>query len=211
MRQQLIKTFYAYCGFLLLVSTSTIIESCDPIDCNVTPIQFELVSFSADWVRIVGEGPLNSQVDTFQIESYQPTSQGIRFDSLAIRTVNVIEGISLNRDANANWGFNSLMACSPATTYDALEDIEIISDADYDADHPAGSNLNDLISIRRVNFKEGLLIPAVIIGFEVDNQDLLLTFDQGPVESLSHKLSITYVMLDGRRLSQNLAEVIIRP
>ncbi|MEQ9301741.1 MAG: hypothetical protein RIF33_24385 [Cyclobacteriaceae bacterium] len=211
MRKQLIKTCYAYLGLILLVGTSSIIESCESVDCDAQPIQFTLVSFSADWVRITGEVPLNNQVDIYEIEFYQPSSQGIRFDSLGIRTANVIDGISLNSDTKANWGINSLVACSPPLSYAALEDIEIISDAGYDAGHPAGSNLNDIISIRRATFKEGLPIPSVILGFEVDSQDLLFTFDKAPDESLSHNLSITYVLLDGRRLSQGLEGVVVLP
>jgi hypothetical protein len=106
---------------------------------------------------------------------------------------------------------NSAYACSPAVIYDALENIEIISDVEYDATHPAGTNLNDLILIRRSPFKEGLPIPAVILGFEVDNQDLLFTFDKAPLEAASHNLVITYVLLDGRRLTQNLPAVQILP
>lgn len=203
------KFLYSYIGLMTLVVVGSIIESCGSVDCDADPVQFRLVSFTADWVRITGEVAFNDQVDLYEIESYQPSSVGIRFDSLAIRTANTIDGISLNRDTKAGWGLNSLMACSPATSFDALEDLEIISDTDFDAAHPAGTNLNDIISIRRATFKEGLPIPSVIQGFEVDSQDLLLTFDKAPDESLSHDLMITYLMLDGRRLSQGLEGVVI--
>ncbi|MEQ8715472.1 MAG: hypothetical protein RIC80_20805 [Cyclobacteriaceae bacterium] len=205
------KFLYSYVGLMLLVVVGSIIESCGSVDCDAEQVQFRLVSFSADWVRITGEVAFNDQVDLYEVESYQPSSEGIPFDSLAIRTANTIDGISLNRDTKGSWGLNSLMACSPATSFEALEDVEIISDINYDAAHPAGTNLNDIISIRRATFKDGLPIPSVILGFEVDNQDLLFTFDKAPDQSLSHNLSITYVLLDGRRLSQSLAEVLIVP
>ncbi len=205
------KFLYSYVGLMLLVVVGSIIESCGSVDCDAEPVQFRLVSFSADLVRITGEEAFNDQVDLYEIESYQPSSTGIRFESLAIRTANVIDGISLIRDTKAGWGLNPLMACSPNTSFDALEDIEIISDTDYDAAHPAGTNLHDIISIRRATFKDGLPIPSVILGFEVDNQDLLLTFDKAPDASLSHNLSITYALLDGRRLSQSLEGVVITP
>lgn len=211
MRKQLIKTCYAYLGLILLVATSSIIESCGSVDCDATPVQFTLVSFSADWVRITGEVPLNGQVDVYEYEAYVPSTQGVRFDSLAISTSNTINGISLHENSKGHWGINASIACSPVTSFAALEDIEIISDVDYDAAHPAGTDLNDIISIRRAPFKEGLPIPSVILGFEVDSQDLLFTFDKAPDESLSHNLSITYVLLDGRRLSQDLLEATILP
>ncbi len=205
------KFLYSYVVLMLLVVVGSIIESCGSVECDAEPVQFRLVSFSADLVRITGEEAFNDQVDLYEIESYQPSSVGIRFDSLAIRTANTIDGISLNRDTKAGWGLNFLMACSPSTSFEALEDVEIISDTDYDAGHPAGTNLHDIISIRRATFKDGLPIPSVILGFEVDNQDLLFTFDKAPDQSLSHNLSITYVMLDGRRLSQGLETTNIKP
>lgn len=213
--QRLVARWYkclcSYVGLMMLLVVGSIIPSCGSVDCDVKPVRFRLVSFAADWVQITGEVALNDQVDIYEIASYQPSSGGIQYDSLAIRTANVIEGISLNSANKADWGLNPLMACSPATSFDTLEDIEIISDNDYDAAHPAGTNLNDIISIRRATFKDGLPIPAVILGFEVDDQDLLFTFDKAPDQSLSHNLSITYVLLDGIKLSQALPEIVIQP
>lgn len=205
------KVGYSVVGLVTIVGLGAIVESCGSVDCDPAPSRFELVSFSSDWVRITGEEPFNDQVDLYQIESYQPTEDGISYDSLAIRTMNNVRSISQASETIGSWFINSAMACTPALEFEPLEDIEIISDADYDASHPAGTDLNDIISIRRDRFKEGLPIPSVISGFQVDTQDLLFTFDSAPTEVSSHNLTITYVMFDGTRLTQSLIEVMIRP
>lgn len=111
--------------------------------------------------------------------------------------------------------------------------LDIVSDADYDASHPAGSSLGDLLNIETYSAKEILESgynmdlctgPSVNFGVPV-NESLAqfssqyrkliagffsIGFDKAPAATSVHRFTLTYTDEDGRTLSAVTSPVKIK-
>ncbi|MEQ9219368.1 MAG: hypothetical protein RLO17_15060 [Cyclobacteriaceae bacterium] len=163
-------------------------QGCGP-DCG--PINLMIRDFEAIPVKMI---VANSGVVIWDpIEEQTPAP---RFDSLII--VNYLltkEVLVSERQSYAAY------ACDPLVHYlDEVEDIRILSDQDYDQDHPKGANLNSLCVFGANNNLPTLSTKDFI---EQINQDglgsyhFLMAFTEAPESSNSHNISIEVKLKSG--------------
>jgi hypothetical protein len=182
-----------------------VIQSCD--SCDDGPFNFRLVAIEGEVKKITGIELLGSyQTPYYTFETYITRINGIRYDSIGIDISNTIELLAYDTKANF---FNSAFACSPATNYDLLADITIISSEDYIESYPAGSDLKEIMSIRQGYQLQGGYIPTYLSNAELTEGNQFLTFEFPPSQTKTHDITITYKLFDGREFKVLIQELKI--
>ena len=182
---------------ILLVFT---FQGCGP-DCG--PINLMIRDFEAIPVKMIR---INSNVVFWDhIEEQTPVP---RFDSLII--VNYLYSKEVLVSKEQPYG---AYACDPVVHYlDEIEDIRILSDQDYDQDHPKGTDLNLLCVFGAYNNQPALSKSDFI---EQINQDglgsyhFLMAFTTAPENTSSHNVSIEVELKSGESLSHVIEDLVI--
>lgn len=186
---------------------SAITPSCE--SCNEGPFNFKLVSIAADVKKISGIELVGSQqVAYYTTETYVAQTNGIRYDSIGIDLFHTIELLSY--DTRINF-LNAAFACSPATNYQQLADMQIMSSENYSEGYPAGSDLKELMTIRQGYQLQGRYILAFLSNAELTEENLFFTFEFPPSQTKIHDITITYRLLDGREFNVFVPGLKISP
>jgi hypothetical protein len=178
-----------------------LIQSCD--SCDDGPFNYRLVSIAGEVKRINGIELLGSyQTAYYTVGPYVPQTNGLRYDSIGLDILNSVELIAYSEKADF---FNSSFACSPATNFESLADMTIISSEDYVDSYPAGTDLSEIMTIREGYQLQGNSIPTYLSNAELREGNLFLTFEFPPSQNSVHDITIMYKLFDGREF-----EVIIQ-
>lgn len=175
-------------------------QGCGP-DCG--PINLMIRDFEAIPVKMI---VANSGVVIWDpMEEQTPAP---RFDSLII--VNYLLTKEVLVSERQSYG---VYACDPLVHYlDEVEDIRILSDQDYDQDHPKGANLNSLCVFGANNNLPALSTKDFI---EQINQDglgsyhFLMAFTEAPESSNSHNISIEVKLKSGETHGHVVEDLVL--
>lgn len=136
----------------------------------------------------------------------------IRFGDLSLATVlnTTLTDCARNSD-NSTWDFsfvNTAYACTPPIQnldfQGAVKEVQIFADRDYDADHPAGSNIIDVFEKRDSNLNTAA--PSNYKKYQwLHYYDLVKI----PAKRDTFQFTIRYVMNDSRVLQSNTKRIIV--
>ncbi len=117
-------------------------------------------------------------------------------------------------------GSGSLMACSPIPpgykgSKETITAFKVVSSADYDTSHPAGSNLADILKIRIKDYLSSDIdavqgLDAYLATNPQPVQFYTLLFTKAPETNKKHTFTITYKQSDGTEFTINTNELIFR-
>lgn len=176
-------------------------SACDECDTEVNKLR--ITTFEPSLVKINGIEILQSGDSIYNTITYTIDSNGIRFDELGISIYNNLESFS----RNFNFPFvNSAFACEPVFYFYGVDSIFIYSDQRYDSNHPAGSNLRDIVKLSNSSsIKEST-------EKDVQGSTCFLNFKSAPENNKSHIFTIVYRLSNGNKTSSVLPKIkILRP
>lgn len=159
MRQKIILIFSAYFTILIIG-----LIACDEInDCGPFPNKFKVVGL--DWVNY--KAIYSDTADTKLVLSYIDNDSEI-FNEYSIFIAPRQETYFAQN--SMDWNFSliqSAYACSPVipTTDEKIDSVVILSQKDFDANHPAGTDLSDLFEIVVLDNANGIYYEK----FEMEN------------------------------------------
>lgn len=187
-------------GSALYISSSVII-SCDD-NCDVGPLKTRLKTVSTELKKIIGIHSTENGLNTYEVTGYYSDEKGIRYDSLGIDIKNEIENYTQVIKKSSFMG--KAYACDPVVSFSKISMLRIFSDKAYDANHPIGSNLTDVVYIRN-----GYITVPTSYD-EVYGGNIFINFKSAPSIEDTHNISISITLEDGRTFNSVLPEVRIR-
>ena len=194
--------------FTLIVSgyfLISIFQACKKQHCGGT-YSAGVKSIKAELKKIVGvnTGDVNAEL---LLETYQPDSIGIRYDSLGIN----VQNSKLAAFDRKNFGFASAYACDPAVSSERVRKVIITSSEDYSPEFPEGANLCGIMLIRTGYKGDGREIESSMsyrdLAYPEHN---FYTFRLPPTDEKSHDITIKYDLVDGRQYSATIENVFIK-
>lgn len=129
-------------------------------------------------------------------------TSAVRYDSINVMTQ--FEPIEIAQRLRKNAIFiNEAYGCSPPlpNSRDTLQNIRVIANSDYDAEHQAGDLLNDIISIG-INYETGTQpLFEYLAGLELNADELywieyIFNFSKAPADTIQHSFTIEFVFED---------------
>lgn len=208
------KTLSLLCALFLGSLLVSFMQSCEPEE---DPTLLHLSTLDAVYKRITAINVNNQGVAYYHYLDYAADSAGIRYDSLGIQ----IKHNWVNEDNTPfyslnQFGFTTANADVDGYSYDRILDILIVSNQDYDAQHPAGSNLKDLFTVRDMATDTSASVSAYpsfqsLFSYAfVENEILFLVPKAAPQNNNKHTINITYVLENGKTVKTTLPEVFIK-
>ena len=183
-------------SFVLIVGIS-MVQSCNP--CNVEAVHFQTQAISGSVGRIVGIDT-SGCCDNYLTEPFIPGTSSVRYDSLLLIVQSEIQTVYNESNVNFNFGISTAMACSPARYYDVFKEVEIFSDQPYSDVFPAGSSLNDVVSVSW----DARILDSQINNLMINREDrygkYYFKFNVPPDTVRVHNITIEYIFTDGRVL-----------
>ncbi|MDD4209657.1 MAG: hypothetical protein PHI52_04890 [Bacteroidales bacterium] len=191
MRQKIILIFSAYFAILIIG-----LIACDEInDCGPFPNKFKVVGL--DWVNY--KAIYSDTADTKLLLSYIDNDSVI-FNEYSIFIAPRQETYFAQN--SVDWNFSliqSAYACSPVipTTDEKIDSVVILSQKDFDTNHPAGTDLSDLFEIVVLDNANGIYYEK----FEIENylstnptvpSELTLILNHQPDMTTDFEFSIKY-------------------
>lgn len=194
------KNLFAICSISLLLLLS--LSACD--DCETEVNKIRIISLEPQFVKIDSISTTIEGGDTYFYNSnYAIDSAGITFDSLGISIYNNLESFSRRNNFSL---INSAYACDPVYYFYGIDSMYIYSDQAYDANHPAGSNLRDL-----VGFRNGYSVVESKDN-EIQGSICFINFKSAPDQNKTHVLTIKYRLSNGNTTTSVLPKVkILKP
>ncbi|QNH61506.1 hypothetical protein [Hymenobacter sediminicola] len=114
----------------------------------------------------------------------------------------------------ASTGGFAAMACDPTGPEytEAIDSLTVTSRFDYDAQHPAGSSLNDLVQLENeygqlIPLREWLAVPRVV----GEGPDPAFRFRQVPASSLVQQFRVRYHQTNGEAYTTETVAIEIQP
>ena len=176
-----------------------LISSCSK--CKEGGMSFSLTSINAQIKKITGfTVPDQNYPKYFTVENYVEQTNGIRYDSVGIELSHAFDVVVINRPFSF---ISQAYACDPALNYEYIESISVISNEDYDANFPKGTDLMDIITIRNGYQVEGYFHN------EVTPEVYFLTFNNLPSTNKTHTFTIKYTLTNGRKFESKTDEITI--
>jgi hypothetical protein len=180
--------------FVLVINLS---ESCNP--CGMDAIYFKTQAISASVGKIIGVDT-SGCCDEYVVEDFIQDTMSIRYDSMLLIVKSDIQTAFNEEKINLNFGISSAVACSPAENYDVFKEVRITSDESYSQVYPAGTLLNDMVSVSWDARVLDSKINNILINSSNDYDVLYFKFNVPPDEMRIHKITIEYIFTDGRVL-----------
>lgn len=186
---------------------AALLQSCNPCS-DEGSFDYRVKNFTPVAKIITEVSP--GEIDFYRTAKLSGTSP-VKYDSLSlmlylyeyIGKAPVDGGISFT---------NQAYACDPPVYADYLESLSITSDTDYDAAHPAGSDLNDIFLF---NTREYSNMKTHTEFFsrsrELTTSFLFLRFNTAPATTSTHTFSITLNLRDGETFSGEITGLTISP
>ncbi len=141
---------------------------------------YESLNHKVKPVAIVGT---NASGDQYEVATY--SGQSLPYDSIGLEISYDIQQIGslMHRHAFMNTAY----ACDPRPPYDYIHTFKVFSNRDYDAAHPAGTDLTDILS-----FASNLEVspPWSFPDFSLNDSRFLVRFTEAPDVTDSHELTI---------------------
>ncbi len=194
------KKLFALSSISILILIT--LSACE--DCETEVNKIRIVSLEPQLVKIDSISTTIEGGDTYFYNStYAIDSAGITFDSLGISIYNNLESFSKRNDFSL---FNTAYACDPVFYFYGIDSMFIYSDQAYDANHPAGSNLRNL-----VGFRGGYSVVESKDN-EIQGSSSFINFKSPPDNNKSHVLTIKYRLSNGNTTTSVLPKVkILKP
>lgn len=188
-------------------------DTCGPFEKE----EYLLKDLHVSMRKIAGKKDYGSNVtEVYQLEAFE-NQQEARFDSLGIEVLNVLVVAMQEVPSGDGFGFSAAFACSPPSPdyADKIEDIQIFSNADYNARFKEGENLKSLLRVSSSAgsdyFTDGLKVDEYIASNNrIDERGLFFTFSESPDESRLHDLTIRYILESGEIHEFTIEDVLIR-
>jgi len=130
----------------------------------------------------------------------------IRYDSLRIQVTNETK-IVLNT-IKIPFGIESAYAFEVEENYELLTDITITSNQDYAIDYPAGTNLNDILTISS-DYDQWPSVNEYLNNTRYLPEMFFFTFTIPPTTNQVHELTIRYTTDKNRIFSAVLSNLLI--
>lgn len=201
------KATIVFAVWVFLVCMNIGLNSCEK--CEFDPWYTHLKSLNAEARRITGTKAYFTNT-VYTIGAADSATATIRYDSLAIAIKHELEyNGTAYRDAVFNlFTLQAAQACSPAYNPDKVKEIIITSTGEYDANHPAGSNLYDIMLISHIPGPHGEKAP---LEHSLDiSHEAFLVFTSAPAATQMHHIRITYVLENGNRHSATLNNILVK-
>jgi hypothetical protein len=183
---------------IVLFLLSVHFSSCEK--CDVKGTKLSIKSINAEFVKITGITISLDNYMFYETKNISLDTIGIHYDSLGVFVYNDIQTFA------SNYAFkliNSAYACDPVFEFKGIDSLYIYSDVDYDAQHPKGSNLREIMGFRNnTNFENES-------EKNVQGSLALLNFNSAPSQNAFHTLTIKYKLVDGKLVSYTLPRVKI--
>ncbi len=170
------------------------------------------VEESRPFYRVTGWETKFVQVDTATTNGYTNVLETEVFDTLPIAYnkigIKLLATVTYYSEASFA-GFGSLMACDPLPNgYDGskekISSLIITSDRDFDTTHPTGTNLADLLQVRRGEYYEPIVdttvraLPTYLAGTPNLAMFYTLLFNKTPYSGKKHIFTLVYKQSDGQ-------------
>jgi len=130
----------------------------------------------------------------------------IRYDSLRIQVTNETK-IVLNT-IKIPFGIESAYAFQVEENYELITDIAITSNHDYANDYPAGTNLNDILTISN-DYQTWTSFNDFFAHFYSLSDKLFFTFKIPPTTNQVHELTIRYTTEKNRKFAATVSNLLI--
>ena len=171
---------------VLLLCSGVFFISCN--ECETEATRLKINSIDAEFVKITGITKGSDNYDYFDFKNTLLDTNGIYFDSVGILISNEIQSFSNNFSFQL---INKAYACEPVYEFKGIDSLFIYSDADYDAQHPSGTNLRDIMGFR------GNTLVENDSEKNVQGSLAFLNFMRTPKANSVHNLTIAYKLIDG--------------
>ena len=148
------------------------------------------------------------------VEGFPVNDRSTSYDSLGILVEHELLEIAQNQAAPLFNGFTSLNACSPSVSriiLDRIADIDLVSDADYNADFSANQSLKGVFLVNPGRSITGRAAEEFLMEESYMGDQLWLTLSQAPDAEQVHNFTIIYTLTDGQKFEGLLESVTIRP
>jgi hypothetical protein len=212
------KKIIVFAGFILMMAVFSIFR------CSCKEKKYNLESLNIKLKRITGTKLSNNGSYELTMEdiadrrddsyvSYRGNGTSVPYDCLAIE-VSVKSVYLVANDFNRNIpGISLAYALTrPDTWYEKITDIIITSNKDYNFEYQAGTNLKNILSVRKNTHKKD---ATNSIGDVLQNlyarggMYILFTFDIPPETEEVHEITIKYVTENGQIVSTVAKNVMI--
>ncbi|SHL69177.1 hypothetical protein [Hymenobacter psychrotolerans] len=110
-------------------------------------------------------------------------------------------------------GFAAMACDYPSPSYtESIDSLTVTSRYDYDAQHPAGSSLNDLVQLedeygQQISLREWLVVPRQIGSFP----NMVFRFRQAPAGSLVQQFRVRQHQTNGEVYTAETVAIEIQP
>ena len=203
------KKIIVFAGFILMtVGFSMFHSSCKEKKYNIESLNAKLKHITGTKLSNDGFYELTMEDVADNIR----TVSSVPYNSLAIEVRVKVYLVANHFNRNIP-GISSAYAFTPPDTwYEKITDIIITSDKDYNSEYQAGTNLKNILSVRKGTYKKDAIssIDEVLQNlYAGKNGMLLFTFDIPPETEEVHKITITFVTENNNVITTTLQNVKI--
>lgn len=199
------KTFFKVLLILLLGNGLIFISQSCYTRCGKNAQIYRTDSIPGTAKVIVGIDSSNVPYKIYKTADYR--GEAVRYDSIAFRFLASISNVA--EQSYEGFNFTAVQACDPAISYDQIYAIKITSNKNYNTQHPAGVDLQDIMlasddynfkrvsinnSLQYINSYSNYLLSPVVPPAAIETHDLTFTFILGKgkiVVTKINKVTIT--------------------
>lgn len=195
-----------FLAFLISVVPVLVTGCCDSASCcgeDLNPLPY---------YKITGWQSAIVRVDTVTSGGYSNITETEITDSIAYYKAGIRLSAQVNFYARVFSGESSLMACSPVPngekgSKETIASFQIVSASDFDAAHPAGSDLKDILTVRIKSYVDSNppdsapKLDEYIASKPNPAMFYTLLFTKGPTASKKHVFTLNYSQSDGQRFT----------
>ncbi|MDJ1502327.1 DUF5034 domain-containing protein [Xanthocytophaga agilis] len=178
-------------------------------------------NFSQKYFKVNGWKATNVLIDSTVTNGYPY----VRLDSLSKTASYAYNKVGINLEVKAEYysaisinSYGTLMACDPLPnghegSKEKISTIQIISNQDFDTEHPAGTDLADLFLIKKMGFynswSEDVAVNLRTYSNGQPSPELAYTLwlAKPPVSSKKHIFTITYEQTNGDKYTVTTREL----
>lgn len=184
---------------------AALLNSCS--HCSEGPFD-DTVSQITPVARVISEVVPGDELDYYRTIPVDETGISV-YDSLSI----IVYLYEYTGHVSSGFSFvNQTFACDPAVYVDNLESLSITSDTDYDAAHPAGTDLKDIFLFNHEAYSNMKTFETLLQrDSELNNSKLFLLFNTAPATTATHTLSISLTVQDGDTFYGEVRDLVISP
>ncbi len=190
-------------AFALLLGLPAAFAACDMVvdDCGPFDNTFEITGFQTEALETEVSGDsLSTHLRLTPIEG-----DTVAYDRFAIRMLAQIDTYSADAESSPSFSLvRRAYACSPPplASEETIRDIQIYSDQDFDAAHPAGTDLAGLFDVfvfYQRNGYERADLNAFVAGAPNAAEELVLVLKAAPQAAGAFRFTVKYFQ-EGRAL-----------